>query len=326
MIKKIFSCAVFAICSMGISHAQLISFEDLTLPPDSFWNGSDMSGGFNTGICNTHFPNNFVDFGGGYTSWDGFSYSNKTNDSLQDFGNMYSCYAGQQLPGSNIFGVSYNPMNFITYETLPTEIVFPYPAVPQTMMVSNSAYSALTVKNGDFFCKPFGGVSGNDPDWFKLDIIGFNDTTVTDTIHFYLADYRFADSLQDYIVKDWTSINLQALGTVTKMQFLLSSSDTGAYGMNTPAFFCFDDMEPNFLVNVKENQTSDMLLYPSPTTGEVFSDMNITDLEVLSLDGKTVYTKSGLFKSFSLAELPEGIYIVKTLIEGITNYQKIVKK
>ncbi len=326
MLKKIFLGVAFAICSIGFTKAQVINFEDLTLQPDSFWNGSDLSNGFNSGPY-THFPNYFIDYGGGYTYWDGFSYSNKTNDSLQDYGNMYSCYAGQQLSGSTVFAVSYNPMNFSTYETLPTEITFQVPAVPQAISVTNSAYTALTIKNGDMFSKKFGGVSGDDPDWFKLDIIGINDTVVTDTVHFYLADYRFSDNLQDYIIKNWTDIDLTPLGQVTKIQFLLSSSDTGAYGMNTPAFFCFDNLDPNFFVNIENNISyNSSLLYPNPTNGEVYCEKNISELIVFSVDGKEVFTTSGNFKNMNISQFPSGVYIVKMISEGKETYQKLLKE
>ena len=59
---------------------------------------------------------------------------------------------------------------------------------------------------------------------------------------FYLADYRFSDNSKDYIVKDWTFVDLSSLGAVTKLQFALSSSDTGQFGMNTPAYMAMDSM------------------------------------------------------------------------------------
>jgi hypothetical protein len=96
--------------------------------------------------------------------------------------------------------------------------------------------------NGDGFSKQFGGASGDDPDWLRLDIIGMNGQSATGTVPFYLADYRFADNSQDYVVSDWTWVDLSALGPVTALMFDLSSTDMGPFGMNTPAYFVMDDL------------------------------------------------------------------------------------
>ena len=97
--------------------------------------------------------------------------------------------------------------------------------------------------NGDSFAKKFGGGDGNDADWFLLTIRGF-DTLNQDigTVDFYLADYRFADNSQDYIVNNWELVDLSLLGTnLASLQFEYSSSDVGDWGMNTPAYFAMDD-------------------------------------------------------------------------------------
>lgn len=325
MLKKMFLCVSLSLGLIYSSKSQVINFEDLSLPPDSFWNGSDFSGGFNSGIY-ASFPNNFVDYGGGVTAWDGFSYSNKLNDSLQDFNNMYSSYAGNQLVNSAIFGVSYNSINWTTNAVVPTEIAFTVPAVPQSIFITNSAYTALTIKNGDAFSKKFGGVSGNDPDWFKLDIIGYNDSLVTDTVHFYLADYRFSDSLQDYIVKEWTEINLSALGQITKLDFVLSSSDTGVYGMNTPAFFCFDNLNCNFITNVTENVNDLFNVYPNPTISKVYFNKEVNNLKIYNLSGEIIYSNYENVKSIDLTDVNSGIYFIKMNVDGIEVNKKIIKK
>jgi len=66
-----------------------------------------------------------------------------------------------------------------------------------------------------------------------------------DSVNFYLADYRFADNDSDYIVNSWKYVDLSTLGGVDTYEFDLSSSDTGAFGMNTPAYFCMDQFSFN---------------------------------------------------------------------------------
>jgi hypothetical protein len=88
--------------------------------------------------------------------------------------------------------------------------------------------------------KKFGGDSGNEEDFFKLEIQGFRGTVATGSVDFFLADYRFADNTQDYLVDQWARVNLSSLGAVDSLKFALSSSDLGQFGMNTPAYFAMD--------------------------------------------------------------------------------------
>ena len=92
--------------------------------------------------------------------------------------------------------------------------------------------------------KKFGGPSGNDPDWFKLTVIGYNPAgDSVKSVAFYLADYRFSNHSLNYIVSKWTSVDLTPLGKINKLTFRLSSSDNGAWGMNTPGYVCLDNLK-----------------------------------------------------------------------------------
>ena len=107
---------------------------------------------------------------------------------------------------------------------------------------TNTTYAALAMLNGDSFSKKFGGASGNDAVFSKLTITGYNRAASTGSVDFFLADYRFANNAQDYIVKDWTFVDLSRLGAVTELGFTLSSSDNGQFGMNTPAYLAMDTL------------------------------------------------------------------------------------
>jgi hypothetical protein len=98
---------------------------------------------------------------------------------------------------------------------------------------------------GSGFSRKFGGSTGNDADWFLLTITGkdaYGNTT--GTVDFYLADYRYENNSSDYIVDSWEYVDLGGLGEVKSLEFLLNSSDTGNYGMNTPAYFAMDTVIP----------------------------------------------------------------------------------
>ena len=224
--------AIFFLMAPAV-NASVATFDDLTLASESYWNGSDGSGGFTSG--DAYFSNNYNST---YGSWDGFAYSNTTDTTTAGYGNQYSAITGGGNNSAN-YGVSY-----VSSWGSPPTISFTSAGTVTGMFVTNTTYAYLSMRDGDGFAKQFGGASGNDPDWFMLSVEGIDsDGGVAGLIDFYLADYRFADNSQDYIVKDWTWLDLSGFGNdVIGLQFALSSSDVGAWGMNTPAYFALDDV------------------------------------------------------------------------------------
>jgi hypothetical protein len=219
-------------CWPVMDEETLVSdFEDLTLDPESYWNGSDATGAFSTGVARFH-----NDFNAEYFSWSGWSYSNTSDVSTPGWANQYSAITGAGMGETGgIYGISslYGP----------AVIDFPEKAyAPKGFFVSNSTYAALSMETGDWAAKKFGGDDGTDPDYFMLSVWGFADGVSTDTIDYYLADYRFDESEKDYIIKTWQWVDLSFFGKVDSLMFGLESSDNGDWGMNTPAYFCMDDL------------------------------------------------------------------------------------
>jgi len=214
----------------GVADAQIATLEDLSLPPESYWNGSDGSGGFTSGSA--RFSNAYnADWG----SWDGFSYSNVTNTTTQGVAAQYNAVAGAGQGGSANYAAAY-----VGWAAPPT-VTLDTPGVVGGLYVTNSSYAYYSMLNGDAFAKKFGGAGGNDPDWFVLTVTGKNtDGVVTGAVDFYLADYRPAGGSNDYIVDTWQYVDLTSLGEVKSLEFTLSSSDMGVWGMNTPASFALD--------------------------------------------------------------------------------------
>lgn len=96
----------------------IITFEELDLGSEGYWNGSDGSGGFTSG--NAFFPNQFTDWGNGITSWKGFAYSNHTDIVTPGYVNQYSSYAGGGANGSEKYAVIYGgiPWNSLSLNRL----------------------------------------------------------------------------------------------------------------------------------------------------------------------------------------------------------------
>jgi len=218
-------------------RAAIVDFEDLTLANESYYDGADMAGKFTS--RGAEFNNAFTDFGGGSTVWEGWAYSNKTDTTTPGYGNQYSAYAGSGDNQSANYGVA-----FTNTFVVPAPIVtLPTGAIPLSLRVTNVTYAALSMRDGDSFAKKFGGTSGDDPDWFLLSISGLDAASQSvGSVETYLADYRSAENAQDYILNEWQNVDLTSLVGAVKLSFALTSSDVGAFGMNTPAYFAMDDL------------------------------------------------------------------------------------
>lgn len=100
---------------------------------------------------------------------------------------------------------------------------------PEEIYVTNSAYGYYGIKNGSAYNHAF-----TSEDWFKLHIKGVRNGEITGTVEVYLANGTD-------ILSTWKRVDLDPLGDAVDMiYFQLTSSDTGQWGMNNPAYFCLD--------------------------------------------------------------------------------------
>ena len=247
---KKFNLLVLAVICTMLTQAQTVAtFENLSLAPESYWNGSDLSGGFANG--NGYFINSYDT---AYFSWSGFGYSNVTDDTTTGWSNQYGNITGTGYNGSANYVVAngYGDMKIqLTGNAAGGTYV-------KGTYINNSTYAYYSMRDGDQFAKKFGGVSGDDADWFMLTVTGWlNGQAKNDTVNFMLADYTFADNSQDYILNEWTWLDLQILGNVDSLQFSLSSSDAGQWGMNTPAYFVLDNFTTADVANVAPIASND---------------------------------------------------------------------
>lgn len=227
--------AVLLLTMGAAGWAETVDFEELALDAESYYNGSDDAGGFeSSGVA----FNNFYDEDYG-PYWEGFAYSNTTDTTTLDYTNQYSAVAGGGGGGSVVYATAY--LGF--YGVVPT-ITFPQEVRVTGLDLVNTTYVYLSMKEGYFNAKKFGGDTGDDKDWLLLTITGKDaDGKVVGSVAFYLADFRFADHSKDYLIHDWTRVDLSGLGTVKSLEFAMSSSDNDpVFGMNTPAYFSVDNI------------------------------------------------------------------------------------
>ncbi len=215
---------------------EVINFDELSLAANSFYNGGPVtnSAGWTSGSAT--FGNSYSSDFGGY--WNGFSYSNVNDIADGSFTNQYAAFTGTAFSGS-IYAVGYSgSQDFIN---------LPSGDLPGSVRVTNTTYAALDMTNGSGFSKKFGGATGNDPDWFMVTFTGYSLPGATGSqtgtaVDFYLADYRFADNAQDYIVNTWQQVDLSPLGNATSIGLSWGSSDVGGFGINTPTYVALDNL------------------------------------------------------------------------------------
>jgi hypothetical protein len=239
-------CALFASLFLSlVASADIVGFEGNSLYSQGsngqYYNGdlgnntSNTQGWTNSGV---HFSNAFTfDSQYNYRYWSGFSYSRVNAGTVAGFHNQYAARPGLGSGGSEHYAVVYNSFSGDAVVTFGAQVQL------ASIDITKTAYTYFSMLQGDQFSKKFGGNSGNDPDFFRLEIQGFRNNATTGTVDFFLADYRFENNSQDYIVDQWTRVNLSNLGAIDSLKFALTSTDNGQFGMNTPAYFAMDRIE-----------------------------------------------------------------------------------
>jgi hypothetical protein len=275
------------------SQAATIDFEDLLLSPQSQWYGPDPSGQlvhqtfpYEDDMRAGKFTSGGADFNNVfsemYYSWVGWAYSNLTYDPGDyvpgDYnpgdgsnGNLNPVPTGwtsqyYAVPGGDAGGSSSSgnyALAYMGWDTGPT-VNFSAPVLPVGAYFTNNNFAYYSMLEGDppgGFAKKF---SAEDEDFLKLTITGKDaDGAEVGSLVFYLADFRDPLDRTDnprtdnYIIDQWTWVDLSTLGgNVKRLEFALSSSDSGLYGINTPTYFAMD----NLIVNVVPEPHALMLL------------------------------------------------------------------
>jgi len=328
--KKLLFSFAFASSIATLSAQQFnVDFESLPLSQaDTFYNGSDNAGGFtasNGGSNSATFSNVFTDFGGGFFGWNGFSYSNVTDITTAGFGNQYASYAGSGANGSAKYAIFY-PEGMITFQN---------DAQVDSIKITNTTFAGLSMLNGDAYSKQFGSsmdangdVDGtNGADFFRVWIIGMNNLMQrTDSVVFYLADYRFSDNSQDYIVDSWENVDLSSFGFVKHLTFRLESSDVGDFGMNTPAYVALDDLHFTNVLATAQISKDDVLIYPNPVNNTLHVSGLSGELSLKNMEGKVILTQNHTLNStLDFSGYGAGVYFISLENESGIVTQKIIK-
>lgn len=306
--KKVVTCVFATLAVTFFTNAQTVvsDFENLSLPTNTFYisnSGADWQ------TANAEFRYDY-DNTPPFPYWSGgYAYTNKKDSSIAGLSNLYGCKAFNGYNNSNYY-VTAQPGAFIKLKSPANGVSGFY--------ITNSTYAYKSMKNGDQFAKKFGGVSGNDPDFFLLTVKGYKNGVVKqDSVNFYLADFRNSNNSLDYIVDNWQWVNTASLNQVDSITFILRSSDVGQFGMNTPAFFCMDNFTTiTTAIGIEEITKSELAfnMYPNPATQAfTLSIEEPAKLEVLDVSGRVLISEQvySNLQSFDISTLANGVYAVR---------------
>jgi hypothetical protein len=297
-----------------------VDFENLVTDSTGYENGANLNGApfKSQGLV---FENYYSTTFGPY--WEGWAYSNNTDTVSTSFANQYSTFA--PMGGNNMakFGIIYKD----------TKLMFDSALLPNNsyyqsinlLQITNSTLAVRDMQNGSGFSKKFGGATGNDPDYFYVKFTSI-DTTNTDSVVFYLADFRDSNNANDYIVKTWQTVDLFPLNARIGINISFHSSDVHPqYGINTPTYACIDNIVYDYGtvgLATKSNATA-TTFYPNPASA--FITTNAATTSIYNVAGALVKTSTDA--TIAINELATGYYVVKmTGANGAITKQKLIKQ
>ena len=317
--KRFFTFLLITVTYYGLfaQGEAVATFEDFELEVGQFLNGDDgETEHYDTGI---ELPVNYDTM---FQAWTGWAISAANDTETPGFGNQYSAITGGGVNGSQSYAVSYHFIpnelyydGIVTIGTVTTKLKGCY--------LTNGTYPYLSMRDGDGFAKKFGGANANDEDFFSVTIRGFDaDDVLIDSVEFFLADYRFEDNSQDYIIDEWTFVDLSALDGYSKMTFTMNSSDVGMFGVNTPTYFCMDNWTTELNEISRTVDLSDEIsIYPNPVTDILNVKVsNESTAVIYNVQGQSVMTQDIPATAYKLdvSILEPGVYtLTVTTADGM---------
>lgn len=174
---------------------------------------------------------------------------------------------------------------------------------PVGVYVNLNSYPYYSIEYGDGFARAF-----TNGDRFTLTIHGVAPDETEKSVEVELAAYTNGNLT---VNRGWKYVDLSALGAVNEIYFTLDSTDSGAYGMNTPGYFCLDKLmvkagEQSAINSVTAKKSA--IAYDRATRVVTLAESDFAI--VYDAVGNKVMTADS--PTFSVAPLPAGIYLVRS--------------
>ena len=236
------------------TEAAIVNFEDVgaALADNSFFNGGPSANSDPWISGGAEFENRFTDFGGGFTGWEGWAYSNVQDLVTAGFTNQYAVYsqsgtaAGFGSGNSRTYALAFPGS---VKDSNASVLTFGARSQVHAVDLANTTYALLALRDGNDGGANF--VSQyQDGDFLRLHITGFDGPgatgNATGSVAFDLANYGGAGAEDDFILNDWTTLDLSQLGQVQSLRFSMDSNVIDSFGgidfLNTPAYVAVDNL------------------------------------------------------------------------------------
>ena len=146
---------------------------------------------------------------------------------------------------------------------------------PVGVYVCNHPWPYYGCEHGDGFGRAF-----EEGDYFELVAHGVDADGLETSVSINLVEYVGGEL---NALNDWTFFDLSELGEVVSVYFTLNSTDSGAYGMNTAAYFCMDKFQvksdtPTAVENINADKQMIGVQYVNMagmTSDKPFDGMNV---------------------------------------------------
>jgi hypothetical protein len=225
LITKFLGSASLILTSVA-TQAAVIDFDDKVLLPDSYYDPQAAVTWSSGGADFNHGWNDTFD-----CCWSGFTYSNSTDTTTAGFLNDRSAITGDGVgAGQDNYAIGFTGnddarLSFGSAQTVLggyfTNTTFAYLAMAFGDDGNNPAFVKGPFGTGDFFTLTVTGLGSGGEALGSLDLLLADGANISDS---------------------WTWYDLSGLREVHGLDFALSSSDNGTFGMNTPAYFAMDNL------------------------------------------------------------------------------------
>lgn len=174
---------------------------------------------------------------------------------------------------------------------------------PVGIYVNLNSYAYYSMEYGDSFARAF-----TNGDKFTLTIHGVATDETEKEVNVSLCEYSNGNLT---INRGWRYVDLSDLGEVNELYFTMETTDSGAYGANTPLYFCIDKLT----VAPGDNSAASGIKAENGVT--IAYDKASHTVTLTNADFAVVYDMAGNkvmmadSSEFSIDNLSAGVYVVR---------------
>ena len=215
------------------------TMDDNFLNPESFYNGlgEDDADWTSPGTSSQFVSGSFAFDTERHTAswWSGFALSNQTGTEFKSYDDQFKSAVGSGHNSANYAVVySYSGADYAVNVTNSAD-----GDNVSGFYVTNTANNVNSYVNGDGMSTVPGGFATGD--WFKMVVNVVKADGTSDSMDYYLADYRSDNAADHYYLDTWQWVDLRQFGKIKKVTFGFEGTKTNAYGLTTPTYACLDD-------------------------------------------------------------------------------------